>query len=266
MQLTEADHEDGLSPIELQVAELLLAAPRPFCMESTIRREWTFETLLNICGWARRRRPGAGAWVYVPPSFPLAFEPLQTLVSRQVDHVSGSDIDWMFFDGCEHQVPTMRETLAHLAGQCGARAHVEVQGSYLGLPDMARAIAGAINLCRRDLGLPDLVEDERLAGVALRHAMDLARRGEMSHRGADGSTHHERVSRQGLDYRAIGENLSLGTADSAEIARLWMASDNHRKNIVAAYDAVGVGVAAATVGDAPQRPVNLSSVALFAAR
>jgi len=99
---------------------------------------------------------------------------------------------------------------------------------------------------------PPLAASPRLAAVAQRHADDMARRGYFDHRGADGSTPQQRVSRGGYAWSISGENLALGRMTAREAVDGWLASPGHCANIMEPRFR-GTGIALA-VGRASDRP------------
>jgi uncharacterized protein YkwD len=94
--------------------------------------------------------------------------------------------------------------------------------------------------------------DDRLAAVARAHSQDLARSGSFSHEGTDGSLPSVRISRAGIPWRSMGENIAEAH-DVAEAEGLLMNEPkfrpNHRANILKPdYTHVGVGIAIAPDG------------------
>lgn len=97
----------------------------------------------------------------------------------------------------------------------------------------AQGVLEAVNTQRRERGLVALVLDERLTQAAAAHARDLVRRGTLGHRGSDGSTLGQRVTRAGYNWSTVAENLALTTAASPRgVVALWMKSRGHRKNLL----------------------------------
>lgn len=94
--------------------------------------------------------------------------------------------------------------------------------------------------------------DNRLAAVARAHSQELARNGSFSHEGADGSLPSARISRAGIQWRSMGENIAEAH-DVAQAEALLMNEpkfrQNHRANILKSdYTHVGVGIAIAPDG------------------
>ena len=68
--------------------------------------------------------------------------------------------------------------------------------------------------------------------AAAEHAADMATLRYFEHRGSDGSTPDERVSRIGYDWQLLGENIASGYADAAAVMRGWLDSPHHCANIM----------------------------------
>lgn len=98
----------------------------------------------------------------------------------------------------------------------------------------ARAIGTALNEIRRAEGLAPLARVPALDAAAARHAADLAGRGVLSHRGADGTAPRERMARQGYAACLSAENVARGQRDVAAVMAAWMGSPPHRRNILLA--------------------------------
>ena len=115
--------------------------------------------------------------------------------------------------------------------------------------DFAADLVAAHNASRARAGLPPLVENPTLDRAADGHARDMADRRKMSHRGGDGSSPFDRISRAGYSYRAAGENVAYGFDDVVSVMAGWMKSPGHRRNILGRqYAEVGVGRAIANDG------------------
>ncbi|MEL6327522.1 MAG: CAP domain-containing protein, partial [Cyanobacteria bacterium J06626_23] len=71
-----------------------------------------------------------------------------------------------------------------------------------------------------------------LGDAAQAHAEDMARRGELSHTGGDGSSMGDRIAATGYRYRAAGENVACGSARASATLQQWMGSPGHRQNIL----------------------------------
>jgi uncharacterized protein YkwD len=91
-----------------------------------------------------------------------------------------------------------------------------------------------------------LVWDARLAAVARAHSEEMAREGFFAHQGADGSLPSDRVSRAGVRWLSVGENIAKAR-DVVQARVLFMDEPkfehNHRANILdKGFTHVGVGI------------------------
>lgn len=89
-----------------------------------------------------------------------------------------------------------------------------------------------VNAMRAASSLPPLAWNARLAQAAIAHAADLQRCNRLSHDGCDGSNLVLRLQRVAYRYRAGAENIALCPCDVAEVVRLWMQSEGHRRNLL----------------------------------
>lgn len=115
-------------------------------------------------------------------------------------------------------------------------------GIFIALAAPAAAAApesmlAAVNAARAGEGLTPLTLNDQLNAAACRQARDLAGRAlfdveALSHQGGDGSTLAIRLRDAGYGFRTAAENLAAGAADPQETARLWLASDGHRRNML----------------------------------
>ena len=121
--------------------------------------------------------------------------------------------------------------------------------------DLARVemqVMQAVNGVREENGLPALLPEPHLAGVARAHSRDMAERGYFKHLSPEGRDTAERALRAGIRYRRIGENIAfnLGAKRPVETAMEgWMGSKGHRDTILERrYTHTGVGVALSEEG------------------
>lgn len=77
-----------------------------------------------------------------------------------------------------------------------------------------------------------LREDPRLTAAAAAHAEDIAARGVISHKGADGSTVQDRMAAQGYDACLAAENLAARQRSEQEVFVDWRDSRDHRHNFM----------------------------------
>jgi uncharacterized protein YkwD len=107
--------------------------------------------------------------------------------------------------------------------------------------NLSETLVEIINLERARLNLNPLTEDDRLSEAAAQHSRDMARNDFFSHRGFDGSMPENRASRQGYNWTYLSENLICGIAGPREIVKEWMASREHRNNMLSPL-AVHIGI------------------------
>lgn len=69
-----------------------------------------------------------------------------------------------------------------------------------------------------------------LFAVAL--SLDMAINQLFSHTGSDGSTHGERITREGYDWRTYGENIAVGYPTVSDVMQGWLGSEGHCRNIM----------------------------------
>jgi uncharacterized protein YkwD len=126
------------------------------------------------------------------------------------------------------------------------------------VPDLAQLEIQMWRLINRDRGAPSSLEetrglarplqwDDRLAAAARQHSEEMARHGFFSHQGLDGSLPYLRISRAGIQWSSVGENLAeFPDVVQAEAAFMNEPKfqENHRGNILnRGFTHVGVGIA-----------------------
>ncbi len=89
-----------------------------------------------------------------------------------------------------------------------------------------------LNTYRRQNGLNDLYLSEKLNEASLVHAQDLADHDTISHTGSDGSTHGDRVQRQGYYFTLAGENVATGQKSWEKVFQAWKDSPGHNANLL----------------------------------
>lgn len=84
----------------------------------------------------------------------------------------------------------------------------------------------------------------QLERAALLHSRDMAKYSYMDHRGRDGSTPAQRVTRAGYQWTAAGENVAAGPGTAEEVMAGWLASPGHCANIMnSRFSEMGVAAA-----------------------
>lgn len=92
----------------------------------------------------------------------------------------------------------------------------------------------------------DLIYDKDLEKAAQEHANWMAEHEKFSHRGKNGSSVTDRVTRS---WRTIGENIAYGQRTEKSVMKDWMDSKGHRANILNEnFKLIGVGIAASADG------------------
>jgi uncharacterized protein YkwD len=97
----------------------------------------------------------------------------------------------------------------------------------------ATALFEQVNVVRRDNGLPPLAWCPHLVNASVKHTIDMATHGFMSHVGSDGSTFVSRAATFGYGgYSWLAENIASGQTSVEQVLGDWMASPGHRANIL----------------------------------
>lgn len=124
-----------------------------------------------------------------------------------------------------------------------------VLAAALVLPPRAQSVSqvqdliGRINDHRVATGRPTLQWDDRLAALARRHSVDMARRDFFDHINPDGDDPFDRMDHAGIHYSTAGENLAWGQTTGAQVFEGWMNSRGHRKNLEnREFTRIGIGL------------------------
>ena len=107
-----------------------------------------------------------------------------------------------------------------------------------------RAMLCLVNRARSARGLPAFAAPASLARAAGRKSGDILRCDEFSHE-ACGREFTYWIERFGYSFCSAGENIAYGGGSSAtprSIFSLWMHSSGHRRNILGAYEDIGIGL------------------------
>jgi len=99
-----------------------------------------------------------------------------------------------------------------------------------------------VNSARVSRGLNALEWDAEAAATATGHSADMAANGFFSHTNLRGEDLGDRLALDGVDYASAGENIAYGQTSAVFAHEGWMNSPGHRRNILAEYEALGVGV------------------------
>src|SRR5947209_11594956 len=114
--------------------------------------------------------------------------------------------------------------------------------SARGLTSSETSVLRAMNAARTSRGLTALRFDYRLARVARAHSADMLRRQYFAH-----GSFFARLSGSGAAGPVFGENLAWGPASSSWVVSQWLASPEHRANLLRpGFRRVGVGALTGT--------------------
>ena len=123
-------------------------------------------------------------------------------------------------------------------------ASLPAQTSHAGPEGDERILFESANRERAARHLSPLHWDDKLARAARDHAALMARMGAISHQFSGEPGLSARVSRAGLNFTLVAENVGMAER-SAELHDLWMKSPPHRANLLEPKsDAVGIAVSA----------------------
>lgn len=118
-----------------------------------------------------------------------------------------------------------------------------------GLGALRADLLALANAERAAAGVPALARDRRLEAAAQTQACRTADRGDLTHRGSWFAGLGRRLRREDYPYAMAVENLAEGQRDPAEAMAGWVASPEHRRNLLdpRAREA-GFGIAAEADG------------------
>ncbi|MEV0824633.1 CAP domain-containing protein [Nonomuraea rubra] len=113
---------------------------------------------------------------------------------------------------------------------------------------LASRVVSLTNSARARRGCGPLRVDTSLTRSARAHSLEMARTGRLSHNSPDGASPWERMERAGYRWGSA-ENIGAGYVTAEEAMDGWMASRDHRTNILDCdLKAIGVGVASGPGG------------------
>ncbi|MCS6900669.1 MAG: CAP domain-containing protein [Myxococcales bacterium] len=117
----------------------------------------------------------------------------------------------------------------------------EVPGEGAWGADNEATLLAMLNEARRSEGLPPLVRDEALTGVARAHAEAMAKQQVVGHDLGQGDP-QQRAEAAGVRFRILGENVARASSVAQAHRGLW-ASPSHRKNTLdSRWQRAGVAV------------------------
>jgi len=119
---------------------------------------------------------------------------------------------------------------------------------------MESQLISAVNAEREKEGLCALVSCHGARKAAWDHCRDMAMHDRLDHTGTDGRIVGGRLDRRRVDWIEAGENVARNKGyDSpiGEAVRAWMASPEHRKNILSSrFTETGVAISRSPVSGA----------------
>jgi uncharacterized protein YkwD len=128
--------------------------------------------------------------------------------------------------------------LAVAAALLPAHASPSSVGSSSSLATRQSDVLVQLNQIRRAHGLVPLEANAALSAAASQHTAEMLADGYFAHDSADGLAFWKRIQRYypsaPFRYWSVGENLlwTSGSLDAAGALKLWMASPEHRANIL----------------------------------
>ncbi|MES2953090.1 MAG: CAP domain-containing protein [Patescibacteria group bacterium] len=126
----------------------------------------------------------------------------------------------------------------------GAHVFNLVPSLFSGASVFSRALVDLANADRAEAEAPSLTLDPLLSRAAQMKADDMAANGYFAHESPSGATPWSWLEKVGYSYSYAGENLAVNYTDSIDVQRAWMASPEHRDNIVKKeFEDVGIGIA-----------------------
>ncbi len=109
-------------------------------------------------------------------------------------------------------------------------------------PGYEQQVIDLTNQHRAAQGCGALAANAALTGAARGHSGDMAKRDQMTHSGANGSDAGDRIAAAGYTATKWAENVASGHRTPREVVDSWLASPEHRANILdCAFTEIGVG-------------------------
>jgi uncharacterized protein YkwD len=147
--------------------------------------------------------------------------------------------------------------VASLVGVSAAQATpTQPRKPAASLSSLEQGVLAAINVFRTQNHLPTLRLSTSLNTAAREHSQQMATQGYFAHESGDGSAFWKRIQRfypsGSMRYWSVGENLlwSSPDVDASRALEMWLASPEHRANLMTAKWRE-IGVSAVHVVAAP---------------
>jgi uncharacterized protein YkwD len=172
--------------------------------------------------------PAVFEWVkeQYPETFHSLMDPDYQEVGIGISEIKGTPLYTFFL--------AWRESESFARQTAGLSDPAKVRSEMLARANAERAAAG----------LPPLVLNERLNAAAQSHAEDMLLHSYYSHISLQGTTPADRVRKTGYAPRIVAENIARGAFTVNEAMDNWMASREHRNNLLhPGFTDFGVGVA-----------------------
>lgn len=112
----------------------------------------------------------------------------------------------------------------------------ELQGSF------EKQVWDLTNAVRVRSGKKPLQWNDKIAGTARKHSVDMSKRNFFAHSNPDGKSPFDRMKADQIKYMKAGENIAAGQPSAIYAHEGWMNSKGHRENILGDYTQLGVGV------------------------
>lgn len=104
------------------------------------------------------------------------------------------------------------------------------------------------NIKRQENGVPTLSFNEKLSEAASKKAQDMFENNYWAHNSPTGKTPWVFIKSSGYEYIYAGENLAKGFSTASDAINAWMASPDHRANMLSSnYKDVGFAVKVGTL-------------------
>ena len=111
-----------------------------------------------------------------------------------------------------------------------------------GISQYASEVINLTNQERAKSGLPALMADTQLSGVAQKKCLDMQQNNYFSHTSPTYGSPFDMMRDFGVTYDAAGENIAQGQSTPQKVVQAWMNSEGHRKNIMSnSFTHIGVG-------------------------
>jgi len=138
---------------------------------------------------------------------------------------------------CQQRDVTSGSTRTPVSAERSAPARVTPH------PDFADTVMALVNHERTAARCPALTPNDTLIQVARTHSQDMAIHRFVEHTGSDRRSPAQRVQDAGYQFRIVAENVAPGRLTPEIAVQGWMASPEHRANILnCALRDTGVGV------------------------